>query len=156
MDAILLKINSLLSNNSIFNNNIFGIYLLEKLKFIILDDLKSLDGEIIESILKEYDKLGKNISKPFLENDLIISNLNFYKESISSIKNVCEHDTLSIVLFGYKNISIFESDKKSVSLSLTKNTGIVLSNKTISSEKIGTRSLIIDIVSKKDSLNIEK
>ena len=134
----------------------FGIYLLEKLKYLILDDFKLINSDI-ENLLKEFDGIENSLSNSILENEFIISKLNFYKESISNIKNTYEHDTLSIVINGYKTITVFSSDnKKSTPFSLMKNTGIVLSNKTITSEKIGSRSIIIDIVSKKDTLNIEK
>ena len=45
---------------------------------------------------------------------------------------------------------------RTTSLFISKNTGIVLTKNTITSEKIGSGSIIIDIDSKKDSLNIEK
>ena len=55
-----------------------------------------------------------------------------------------------------RHFSITLSDKNSTSLFISKNTGIVLTKNTITSEKIGSDSIIIDIDSKKDSLNIEK
>tara|TARA_Y100001960_G_C14207580_1_gene602747 strand:- start:58 stop:531 length:474 start_codon:yes stop_codon:yes gene_type:complete len=156
MNIIKEKVIKILSIKEVVEEKLFGIYLLEKLKYLIINEIKTIDNNILENILKEYDGLGKNCSDILLENDLLISNINFYKDSVSNIKTPIEHDTLFLVISGFKNINIYNSkNKKTLSLSILKNTGIVLSNNSISSEKIGPRSIIIDIVSKKDSLNIE-
>ena len=156
MEKLIEKINHLLSSNYIVNEHIFGIYLLEKLKYLIINDLINIDKEIIENLSKEID-IVQNSSKKILENDSIIAYLNYYNDSISKIKSTYQHDSLSLVVAGFKIISIFHSDNKnSTSLFISKNTGIVLTKNTITSEKIGSGSIIIDIDSKKDSLNIEK
>ena len=54
-------------------------------------------------------------------------------------------------------ISIFDlyDKKRKVSLSIFKNMGIVLSENTITSEKIAAGSIIMDVVSEKKAMNIE-
>ena len=157
MDKISEKISKILSSKEVNEEKISGIHLLEKLKYLIINELKTINNSDYENILKDYNKLGENSSKNILENDLFFSYINFYNESISNIKTNIEHDTLYIIIRGYKNITLYDSkNKTSSSLSLVKNTGIVLSNNSVRSEKIGPKSIIIDIVSKKDSLNIEK
>ena len=157
MEKISKKISKILSSKEVNEEKISGIHLLEKLKYLIINELKTINNSDYENILKDYNKLGENSSKNILENDLFFSYINFYNESISNIKTNIEHDTLYIIIRGYKNITLYDSkNKTSSSLSLVKNTGIVLSNNSVRSEKIGPKSIIIDIVSKKDSLNIEK
>ena len=67
-------------------------------------------------------------------------------------------DSLSIVAYGLKNITIsdFNNTKKSISLKLFKNMGIVLSQNTLISEKIASESIILDINSNISELNLEK
>ena len=157
MDKISEKISKILSSKEVNEEKISGIHLLEKLKYLIINELKTINNSDYDPIFKDYNKLGENSSKNILENDLFFSHINFYNESVSNIKTIIEHDTLYIVISGYKNITLYNSkNKTSSSLSLVKNTGIVLSNNSVRSEKIGPKSIIIDIVSKKDSLNIEK
>ena len=157
MDKISEKILKILSSKEVNEEKISGIHLLEKLKYLIINELKTINNSDYENILNDYNNLGENSSKNIIENDLFFSHFNFYNESVSNIKTTIEHDTLYIIISGYKNITLYNSkNKTSSSLSLVKNTGIVLSNNSVRSEKIGPKSIIIDIVSKKDSLNIEK
>ena len=66
--------------------------------------------------------------------------IKFIKESVSKIKTSTDEDTLSIVAYGLKNITISDTKnvKKSISLNLFKNMGIVISQKTLISEKIAS------------------
>ena len=45
--------------------------------------------------------------------------------------------------------------KKKISLSISKNMGLVLSENTISSENIASGSIILDIISEKNVMNVE-
>ena len=64
---------------------------------------------------------------------------------------------LSIVINGFKTVAIFDfyKNNKSISLSIPKNMGLVLSENTVTSENIASGSVILDIFYKKKVLNIE-
>ena len=91
------------------------------------------------------------------QNSLILS-INLYKDSLSKIKSCYNNATLSVVINGFKTISIFDlhDKKKKFSLSISKNMGLVLSENTITSENIAAGSIIMDIVSVKKTMNVEK
>ena len=86
MEKLIEKIKHSLSSNYSVNEHIFGIYLLEKLKYLIINDLINIDKEIIENLSKEID-IVQNSSKKILENDSIFAYLNYYNDSISKIKS---------------------------------------------------------------------
>ena len=89
-------------------------------------------------------------------NDIKIKSYN--KKSLSKIKSPCNYDILSIIVKGFKKVSIFDFDenKKSILLFISKNTGLVLSKNTITSENIASGSIILDIISEENTLDIEK
>jgi len=53
---------------------------------------------------------------------------------------------------GYKTVTIFDRNinKKSISLHITKNMGLVLGENTVTSEKIAAGSVILDVMLKKN------
>ena len=158
MHKIINKIiDKLLKDEKIINEKTHGIFFLEKIKYIILEEF--LNTEI--SQMKELFKELKNIENQFIEIELekipLIFITKYYQESLSVIKFSIEKDKLSIVLEGNKSISIIDlrDEKKSELLNLHKNMGTVLSKNTVVTEKIATGSIIFDIISKNDYINVE-
>ena len=159
MNVLIKEINDIIEkNNSKINENIVGINYLEKLKYLVIDNLKdgqdkfTLDG-LVEALKK---KNNQSIKFKFKNRSLFLS-INLYKNPLSKIKLCYNNDTLSVVINGVKKISLFDlyDKKKKVSLSIFKNMGLVLSENTITSEKIAAGSIIMDIVSEKKAMNIE-
>ena len=159
MNTVLEKINNYINQNEqSINDKIVGINYLEQLKYLIINDLATLDENIFKDAL-EISKENKAESNFFEFNTRSLNlSIKFIKESVSKIKTSINEDTLSIVAYGLKNITIVENKniKKSVSLNLYKNMGVVLSQNTLVSEKIASGSIILDINSNKNILNIEK
>ncbi|PPR44239.1 MAG: hypothetical protein CFH16_00773 [Alphaproteobacteria bacterium MarineAlpha5_Bin6] len=159
MNTVLEKINNYINQNEqSINDKIVGINYLEQLKYLIINDLATLDENIFKDAL-EISKENKAESNFFEFNTRSLNlSIKFIKESVSKIKTSINEDTLSIVAYGLKNITIVENKniKKSVSLNLYKNMGVVLSQNTLVSEKIASGSIILDINSNKNILDIEK
>ena len=160
MNDLIKKINDIIEkNNSEINENIVGINYLEKLKYLVIDKLK--DGQNIfaldDLVAVLTEKNNQSIKFKFKNRSLILS-INLYKNPLSKIKLCYDNDTLSVVINGVKKISLFDlyDKKRKVSLSIFKNMGLVLSENTITSEKIAAGSIIMDIVSEKKAMNIEK
>ena len=159
MNVLIKKINDIIEkNNSKINENIVGINYLEKLKYLVIDDLK--DGQdkfTLDDLVAAFtEKNNQSIKFKFKNRSLFLS-INLYKNPLSKIKLCYDNDTLSVVINGVKKISLFDlhDKKKKVSLSIFKNMGIVLSENTIASEKIAAGSIIMDVVSEKKAMNIE-
>ena len=159
MNDLIKKINDIIEkNNSEINENIVGINYLEKLKYLVIDKLKNGQNifalDDLVAVLTE--KNNQSIKFKFKNRSLILS-INLYKNPLSKIKLCYDNDTLSVVINGVKKISLFDlhNKKRKVSLSIFKNMGIVLSENTITSEKIAAGSIIMDIVSEKKAMNIE-
>ena len=159
MNDLIKKINDIIEkNNSEINENIVGINYLEKLKYLVIDKLK--DGQNIfaldDLVAVLTEKNNQSIKFKFKNRSLILS-INLYKNPLSKIKLCYDNDTLSVVINGVKKISLFDlhDKKRKVSLSIFKNMGIVLSENTITSEKIAAGSIVMDIVSEKKAMNIE-
>jgi hypothetical protein len=159
MNDLIKKINDIIEkNNSEINENIVGINYLEKLKYLVIDKLK--DGQNIfaldDLVAVLTEKNNQSIKFKFKNRSLILS-INLYKNPLSKIKLCYDNDTLSVVINGVKKISLFDlhNKKRKVSLSIFKNMGIVLSENTITSEKIAAGSIVMDIVSEKKAMNIE-
>ena len=159
MNLILAKISEIIKkNNETINEKIIGINYLEQLKYLIVNDLTLFDEKIFKDILAN-NKENKTEDYLFdFNNRSIKLSINFFKDSISKINNTINKDNLSIVGYGLKNITINDKDnaKKSITLKLFKNMGIVLSQGTLVSEKIASGSIILDINSNKNELNLEK
>ena len=153
MGHLILEIDSIISDcNNKINDKIIGINYLEKLKFLLIDSLKEKEFSFLENI--SNDTLTE-INKIFGENNLVIT-IQQYQESITKIKNECKNDLLNVVLHGFNSIDIYQNNKKNNlnSISLFPKTGIVLSKKTLISEKITKDSLILKIVNIRDTSNI--
>ena len=159
MNVLLKEINDIIEkNNSKINENIVGINYLEKLKYLVIDNLK--DGQdkfILDDLLATLKKKNNQSIKFKFKNRSLLISINLYKNPLSKIKLCYDNDTLSIVINGVKKISLFDlyDKKRKVSLSIFKNMGIVLSENTITSEKIAAGSIVMDIVSEKKAMNIE-
>ena len=160
MNVLLKEINDIIEkNNSKINENIVGINYLEKLKYLVIDNLK--DGQdkfILDDLVATLKKKNNQSIKFKFKNQSLFLSIILYNNPLSKIKLCYDNDTLSIVINGVKKISLFDlyDKKRKVSLSIFKNMGIVLSENTIISEKIAAGSIIMDIVSKKKAMNIEK
>ena len=160
MNVLLKEINDIIEkNNSKINENIVGINYLEKLKYLVIDNLKyGQDKFILDDLVATLKKKNNQSIKFKFKNQSLFLSIILYNNPLSKIKLCYDNDTLSIVINGVKKISLFDlyDKKRKVSLSIFKNMGIVLSENTIISEKIAAGSIIMDIVSKKKAMNIEK
>ena len=146
-------------NNNKINENIVGINYLEKLKYLVIDNLKdSQDKFTLDNLVAALKKKNNQSIKFKFKNRSLFLSINLYKNPLSKIKSCYKNDTLSVVINGFKVISVFDlrDKKKKVSLSISKNMGLVLSENTIASENIVAGSIIIDIVSEKIGMNVEK
>ena len=160
MNVLIKEINDIIEkNNSKINENIVGINYLEKLKYLVIDNLKDGQNKLTldDLVATLTEKNNQSIKFKFKNQSLFLS-INLYNNPLSKIKLCYDNDTLSIVINGVKKISLFDlHDKhKKISLSIFKNMGIVLSENTIISEKIAAGSIIMDIVSNKKAMHIEK
>ena len=159
MNVLIKEINDIIEkNNSKINENIVGINYLEKLKYLVIDNLK--DGQdkfTLDDLVAVLTKKNNQSIKFKFKNQSLFLSINLYNNPLSKIKLCYDNDTLSVVINGVKNISLFDlyDKKKKVSLSIFKNKGIVLSENTITSEKIAAGSIIMDIFSEKKAMNIE-
>ena len=153
MNDLIKKIDYIIEiNNSKINENIVGINYLEKLKYLVIDNLKNgQDKLILDDLVTTLEKKNNQSIKFKFKNRPLFLSINLYKNPLSKIKLCCNNDTLSIVINGVKKILLFDlyDKKKKISLPIFKNMGIVLSENTIASEKIAAGSIIIDIVSEK-------
>ena len=160
MNALIKEIKDIVEkSNSEINENIVGINYLEKLKYLVIDKLKDVQNKFIldDLVAVLTEKNNQSIKFNFKNRSLLLL-INLYKNPLSKIKLCYDNDTLSIVINGIKKISLFDlhDKKRKVSLSIFKNMGIVLSENTITSEKIAAGSIVMDIVSEKKAMNIEK
>ena len=160
MNVLIKEINDIIEkNNSKINENIVGINYLEKLKYLVINNLKdSQDKFTLDNLVAALKKKNNQSIKFKFKNQSLFLSINLYNNPLSKIKLCYDNDTLSVVINGVKNISLFDlyDKKKKVSLSIFKNKGIVLSENTIISEKIAAGSIIMDIVSNKKAKHIEK
>ena len=133
--------NILIDSNAKINDKIFGINYLEKIKYHLMDKLKDIQLNNIGDIDNQ------ELIKEFGEKKLLFK-LEKHKESKSIIKNTIPLDQLSIVLVGFKSIEIHEKEtaKKSSSLNLYKNMGIVVPKETILSESISKETILLNII----------
>ena len=159
MNDLIKEIHDIIEiNNSKINENFVGINYLEKLKYLVINSLKDNQDEFTLDNLATALKKKNNQSIKFkFKNQSLFLSINLYKNPLSKIKLCYDNDTLSVVINGVKKISLFDlhDKKKKVSLSIFKNMGLVLSENTITSEKIAAGSIIMDIVSEKKAMNIE-
>ena len=144
--------NIIIKNNNIINENIVGTDYLEKLKYLVINNLKdNKDKFTINNLEDDLEKKNNQSTKFEFENKSLILSINLYKDSLSKIKSCYNDATLFVVINGVKTISIFDlhDKKKKFSLYISKNMGLVLSKNMITSENIAADSIILDIVSEK-------
>ena len=160
MNVLIKEIKDIIEkNNSKINENIVGINYLEKLKYLIIHNLKdNQDKFTLADLAASLEKKNNQSIEFKVKNKSLFLSINLYKNPLSKIKLCYNNDTLFVVINGVKKISLFDlhDKKKKVSLSIFKNMGLVLSENTITSEKIAAGSIIMDIVSEKKAMNIEK
>ena len=113
MEEIIKSLKKLILDAIEQNEKITSVHLLETLKYIIIENLKNIDGKIFVDASKNIDK--NNFLEVF-ENKSIISRIYFYSDSFAKIKSKYEEDNLFIIIDGHKSVSIVNDDIK------TKNT----------------------------------
>ena len=140
------------------NENIVGTSYLEKLKYLVINDLKdSHDKSAIDNLVVELKKRNNQSKKFEFKNKSLILSINLYIDSLTKIKSSYNNDTLFIVIDGIKIISLFDlfNKKNKMSLSISKNMGLVLSENMIPNENIVASSIIMDIVLIKKAVDVE-
>ena len=159
MSILIQEINNIIiKNNNIINENIVGTNYLEKIKYLIINNLKdSQNKSTIDNLVDDLMKKNNQSKKFEFKNQSLILSINLYKDSLSKIKSCYKNDTLFIVIEGIKIISLFDlhNKKKKISLSILKNMGLVLSENMITSENIAAGSIIMDIMTEKKAMNVE-
>jgi len=159
MNDLIKEINNIIEkNNNKINGNIVGINYLEKLKYLVINSLRDNQDEFtLDNLVTALKKKNNQSIKFKFKNQSLFLSINLYKNPLSKIKLCYNNDTLSVVIDGVKEISLFDlyDKKKKVSLFILKNMGLVLSENTITNEKIAAGSIIMNIVSEKKAVNIE-
>ena len=122
------------------NEKINGINFLEKIKYSLIDRIKSIDLLNFENINnKEYYISNANIN--------LLIKIEKVNENVSKIKKTIDNDNLTIILEGLKTISIHEKlISKSVNQQyLAKYVGMVLAKNTIIDEIITKDTILLNI-----------
>jgi len=122
------------------NEKINGINFLEKIKYSLIDRIKSIDLLNFENINnKEYYISNANIN--------LLIKIEKANENVSKIKKTIDNDNLTIILEGLKTISIHEKlISKSVNQQyLAKYVGMVLAKNTIIDEVITKDTILLNI-----------
>lgn len=154
MEDLIQDIHNIISeSNNQINDKILGVNYLEKLKYLLIDKLKTFK---ITSIKNIENLQNKELKISFNQNNLLIKFEN-YSNPISRIKNTIQNDYLCIVLNGSKSIKIHENlhSTQSQSVNLFSNSGIVLSKTTVISESISKQTILINIFNIKHDRDIE-
>lgn len=141
-----------LISNSIeeVHDKIIGYNFLEKLKYILIDHIKSYDLLKIDNITnKEY-----NIEK---ENFQVLIKVEKISQGFSIIKTKINADTLIVVLEGSKKIKIHQNSisKSFNQLYLSKHTGLVLIKDTIVDELIAKNTILLNVTINCNNQNAE-
>ena len=159
MSVLIDEINNIIiKNNKMINENIVGTSYLEKLKYLVINDLKdSYDKSAIDNLVADLKKRNNQSKKFEFKNKSLILSINLYIDSLTKIKSSYNNDTLFIVIDGIKIISLFDlfNKKNKMSLSISKNMGLVLSENMITNENIVASSIIMDIVLIKKAVDVE-
>ena len=122
------------------NEKINGINFLEKIKYSLIDRIKSIDLLNFENINnKERYINNANIN--------LLTKIEKTNENVSKIKKTIDNDNLTIILEGLKTISIHEKlISKSVNQQyLAKYVGMVLAKNTIIDEIITKDTILLNI-----------
>ena len=148
------KINTIILDcNKQINNKIFGTNYLEKLKYLLIDQIENYKIKYDDLTIVDDLFITKNV---YGDNHLEIK-LKYYNESVTKMKKNSLNDTLIIVLKGFKTIDFFKDmkTKDNNSLGLSAKNGIVYSKNTIISEKINKDSIVLYITNNRKVLNID-
>ena len=154
MEDLIKDIHNIISeSNNQIHDKILGVNYLEKLKYHLIDKLKTFK---ITSIKDVENLQNKEIRITHSQNNLLIKFEN-NSNPLSKIKNTIQNDYLCIVLNGSKSIKIHENlhSTQSQSINLFSNTGIVLSKATVISESISKQTILINIFYIKNDIDIE-
>ena len=122
------------------NEKINGINFLEKIKFSLIDKMKSIDLLNFENINNKEQYINNaNIN--------LLTKIEKANENVSKIKKTIDNDNLTIILEGLKIISIHEKlISKSVNQQyLSKYVGMVLAKNTIIDEIITKDTILLNI-----------
>ena len=122
------------------NEKINGINFLEKIKYSLIDRIKSIDLLNFENINnKEYYINNANIN--------LLIKIEKANENVSKIKKTIDNDNLTLILEGFQTISIHEKlISKSVNQQyLSKYVGMVLAKNTIIDEIITKDTILLNI-----------
>ena len=122
------------------NEKINGINFLEKIKYSLIDRIKSIDLLNLENVNnKEHYINNANIN--------LLTKIEKANENVSKIKKTINNDNLTITLEGLKTISIHEKlISKSVNQQyLSKYLGMVLAKNTIIDEIITKDTVLLNI-----------
>lgn len=141
MENFMQDIDTIISEcNNQINDKILGVNYLEKLKYLLIDNLKNLKISSFDQIknneiLKTY---GENILKIRIEN---------YSSDFSKIKNKISSDYLTIILNGKKTIEFHDilNSKFANKLNIFPFMGIVVSSNTTISELVSNETVLLDI-----------
>jgi hypothetical protein len=135
-------IDSLVNDSiNLINDKITGVNLLEKLKYLLIDKLKTYDLEKLKNISAEENNL-KNKDLEFL---LKIERSN---ENTSRIKKSTNNDYLIIVLSGHITLTFHDksfSKNNNNMQYISKKMGIVLSKNTTIDELITKDTILLTI-----------
>ena len=142
MENVIEIVNTIITNsNKQINDKIIGVNFLEKLKYILIDELNKIE-------INKIDLKKKQIAEDSLQNKNLLIKIENFLETTSNIKYVCSDDKLSVVLKGSKliKVNLGSNDNKSQTLNLFERNGIVISKNTTINEIISKNSLILDII----------
>ena len=142
MENVIKIVNTIITNsNKQINDKIIGVNFLEKLKYILIDELNKIE-------INKIDLKKKQITEDRPQNKNLLIKIENFLETTSNIKYVCSDDKLSVVLKGSKliKVNLGSNDNKSQTLNLFERNGIVISKNTTINEIISKNSLILDII----------
>ena len=142
MENVIEIVNTIITNsNKQINDKIIGVNFLEKLKYILIDELNKIE-------INKIDLKKKQIAEDSLQNKNLLIKIENFLETTSNIKYVCSDDKLSVVLKGSKliKVNLGSNDNKSQTLNLFERNGIVISKNITINEIISKNSLILDII----------
>jgi len=142
MENVIEIVNTIIANsNKQINDKIIGVNFLEKLKYILIDELDKIE-------INKIDLKKKQIAEDRSQNKNLLIKIENFLETTSNIKYVCSDDKLSVVLKGSKliKVNLGSNDNKSQTLNLFERNGIVISKNTTINETISKNSLILDII----------
>ena len=141
-----------LISNSIkeVNDKILGYNFLERLKYILIDHIKSYDLLKIDNIVNKEHIIE-------IENFKIFIKIEKKNQGFSMIKTKTNLDNLTIILEGNKKITIHQnSNSKSFNqLHLSKHTGLVLLKNTIIDELIAKETILLNVAIISNNHNTE-